>query len=432
MGEYTMLEAQILHKQGMSGVQIAECLHVDRRTVYNYLNKRVFQREKRGRPIGRSKLSPWHPFINSELESNFYLNGEVLLDKLKSAGYNGGLTILGDYLREKRSTLRNQAVFRFETLPGHQAQVDWAGPYFYWHGVTLKKRYCFVMKCGYSRRSYIEFTHSKEQAVLFACHKRAFEYFGGVFAEILYDNEKTMFLYDTQQQKWKPHPKLLQFGAHYGFIPKRCKVRRPQTKGKVEREVRYLKYSFFPSVVSVQRMSTVSLNEKALQWLKRVDGKVLRDFGQTRLERFSEDLKHMHGLPAAAYDHRAEEPLLVDREGRFRFQTNRYSVPADYIGKKLTGYRDPDTHTLAVYDGKTLIKTVSLLPTGAKEKVDTPADRKSLYAAWEKGRNWQQKQAHKAAQQRKRQAEAENQVQDPAVYDKVFEVEPSSYEEVLI
>lgn len=432
MGEYTMLEAQILHKQGMSGVQIAECLQVDRRTVYNYLKKRVFQGMKQGRPRGVSKLVPWYPFINSELEADFYLNGDVLLNKLRDAGYDGGMTILGDYLRARRCELRNQAVFRFETFPGKQAQVDWAGPYFYWHGITLKKRYCFVMKCGYSRRSYMEFTHSKEQPVLLACHKRAFEYFGGVFDEILYDNEKTMFLYDAQEQKWKPHPKLLQFGAHYGFTPKRCRVRRPQTKGKVEREIRYLKYSFFPSVGDVRHIGTAALNEKVLAWLERVDGKVLRDFGQTRLERFSEDLKHMHGIPAVAYDHRAEEPLLVDREGRFRFQTNRYSVPAEYIGRKLTGYRDPDTHTLAVYDGKTHIKTVSLLPLGSKENVDDPKDRKSLRMAWEKGRDWQQKQAHKAAQRRKRQAEVENKVQDPAIYDRVFAVEPSSCEEVLV
>jgi len=432
MGEYKMLEAQILHKQGMKGVQIAASLGVTRRTVYNYLRNKVYTGKKTGRPVGKSKLSPWYPFIDSELELDFHLNGEVLYDKLQRVGYPGGKTILGDYLQSKRQEYRRQAVFRFETLPGKQAQVDWAGPFHYWQGNILRKRYCFIMKSGYSRRCYKEFTHSKEQSVLLACHKRAFAYFGGVFEEILYDNEKTMFLYDAQERKWKAHPKLLRFAAHYGFTPKRCRVRRPQTKGKVERAVRYLKYSFFPSVENIKYVETASLNEKLLLWLKRVDDKILRQFNQTRLERFEEDFKNLLPLPSMAFDHRQEEPLIVDREGRFTFKTNRYSVPAAYLGRQLIGYRDPDTGKMDVYAGLQLVKTVDLSPAGARKDITTPEDRKSHYRAWEKARDWQQKQAHKAAERKKKRANLENVVRDPAFYDDLFSKQPSSQEEVLV
>jgi hypothetical protein len=93
--------------------QIAEALQVTRRTVYNYLNDRVFSGpQSRGCPAGVSKLSPFYPQIEERLEDDFFLNADVLYHQLKGGGYQGGITItiLRDYLRRRRDELCQRAI----------------------------------------------------------------------------------------------------------------------------------------------------------------------------------------------------------------------------------------------------------------------------------------------------------------------------------
>jgi transposase len=78
-----------------------------------------------------------------------------------------------------------------------QAQVDWKE--FGRQTVDGKeqKLYAFVMVLGYSRKVFVHFTTSMKMEAFLACHSLAFQYFGGVPKEILYDNMKTAFVYDA-------------------------------------------------------------------------------------------------------------------------------------------------------------------------------------------------------------------------------------------
>ena len=121
-----MHQAEILLREGYSRTSIAAKLGVNRRTVYNYEHRIVFKdTTKQGRPKGSVKLAPFYQQINSALEDDFTLNVEVLFTRLVSRGYTGKISIVRDYVRKKRIELHNLAVWRFETLPGQQAQVDW-------------------------------------------------------------------------------------------------------------------------------------------------------------------------------------------------------------------------------------------------------------------------------------------------------------------
>ena len=422
-----MYEAKILARQGMRKGQIAQMLQVNRRTVYNYLNDRVFSgAQSRGRPVGVSKLSPFYPLIEERLEDDFFLNGDVLYRQLKGGGYQGGITILRDYLRRRRDELNQRAIIRFETCPGQQAQVDWGEVGYVFEDGRMKKRYVFVMKLGYSRRSYVEFTTSMEQAVLFACMKRAFAYFGGVPHEILFDNMKTAFIYDKTQLRWIVNEKMLTFAQHYGFTPRRCRVRRPQTKGKVEREIRYLKWSFFPTIcVAGQHRSSIAtdeLNEAVLEWLARVDQRVLRELNQSRTERFVEDHKHLQALPADAFDHRKDVTVQVGRDGIVRYESSRYSVHANYRGKTLQGKIDPDTGVMELLHQGQTVKSLHLFPKGSKGSMFDTTDRKSMWDAWHKEQLRDKQLMRKHAQRKKQQAEQNNIIIHPDIFDRVFGV----------
>ncbi|NLD81868.1 MAG: IS21 family transposase [Smithella sp.] len=419
-----MYQAKILLNEGYSRQRIAEILNVSVRTVYNYEHDLVFDSgAPRGRPAGKGKLSAFHGFIDAELEKDFTANAELLFQKLCDRGYNGKITILRDYISKKRFELHNSAVRRFETLPGQQAQIDWmyAG-YVSLNGKKVK-RYAFIMKLGYSRRSYIEFTTSMEQGVLFSCMIHAFEHFGGIPNEILFDNMKTAFIYNLSNCCWEVNVKMAAFAAHYGFTPRRCRAYRPKTKGKVEREVRYVRTSFLPSVGGdLSLVPTARLNELVELWMERVDVKVIRDFGQTRMERFADESSHLHTIPAEHFEYRHPEPIVVNREGRILFQTNRYSMPAQYRGKQLEGLLDPTDNTLALKHDGAIVRTIKLSPAGMKKTVDDPVDRKEHLDAWLEGFKLEEKIRQQALDKRKR-AEQENQTADPAIFDRLFQEE---------
>ena len=55
---------------------------------------------------------------------------------------------------------------------------------------------------------------------------------------------KTAFLCDAEGT-WGATKRLSAVAAHYGFTPRRCQVRRPETKGKVERTIGYLDGNFW-------------------------------------------------------------------------------------------------------------------------------------------------------------------------------------------
>ncbi|MFP4164879.1 MAG: Mu transposase domain-containing protein [Chitinispirillaceae bacterium] len=208
--------------------------------------------------------------------------------------------------------------------------------------------------------------------------------------------------------------------AHYGFSPRRCKAYRPKTKGKVEREVRYVRTSFLPSVSGdLTKVPTARLNELVELWMERVDNKVIRDFGQTRMERFADEAKHLRSLPDQHFEYRHPEPLVVSREGRVTFQTNRYSMPAAYRGKQLEGLLDPVDKKLALnYEGK-VVRVLKLVPAGMKKTVDDPQDIREHMQAWKEDCELEDKRRRQVLEKRRR-AESETETADPGMYDALF------------
>jgi transposase len=416
-----MHQAQILLKEGYSRTLVAEILEVSRRTVYNYENNIVFKKDiHHGRPAGRSKLTPFHGFIDTALENDFTLNADSLFQKLQRNGYTGKISILRDYISKKRKELNNVAVRRFETLPGQQAQVDWMSVGTVKENGRTVKRYAFIMKLGYSRRSFIKFTTSMEQCVLFACMIHAFKHFGGIPAELLFDNMKTAFIYNLSEGKWQVNVKMAAFAAHYGFTPRRCRVYRPKTKGKVEREVRYVRTSFLPSIgTDLSAVPTARLNELVELWMERVDQKVIRDFGQTRLARFEEEKNCLRTIPDQAFEYRLPQLLVVNPDGKITYQTNRYSVPVQYRSKQLEGLLDLVDRKLTLKFEGTVIRTIALETDGARKTLCNPEDEEDHYKAWLDGRDLEERVRKQIFEKRKK-AEDETATGDPAIYDMLF------------
>lgn len=375
--EHRMLEARLLQAKGLTQKEIAGMIGKSERTVRYYLKQMPRPRKH---PVRGSKVDPFKTMIDQVLEENPSYNSQLLFERLVKIGYTGKISILKDYVCLVRKQLALQAVMRFETEPARQAQVDWKefGKQIV-DGVETKL-YAFVMVLGYSRKVFVRFTTRMDQATLLACHALAFEYFGGVPHEILYDNMRTAFTWD-EEGVFKPTLRLLALAMHYGFTPKRCRVRRPETKGKVERTIGYLGNNFWPRMDSIA-LSLETLNTDVICWLFDIDGKLLSDFNESRAERFAREKPFLKRLPATAFDARREIPVCVNRESMISYETNRYSVPPEFIGQLLTLKVDPLSREAEILSPRGSLRRFSLKPPGARERVFVPEDHELVRRRW--------------------------------------------------
>jgi transposase len=413
--EHRMLDARIMQAQGYTQVQIAEMLHVTDRTVRNYLK---YPPRGRKRPIRSSKVDEFKTFIDEVLEANPRYNSELLYERLLRLGYTGKKSIMKDYVAGVRRRLLNQAVMRFETEPGLQAQVDWKEFGRQVVDGRETKLYAFVMVLGYSRKAFVHFTTSMDTVTMLACHLLAFAYFGGVPWEILYDNMKTAFHCDAEGT-WRATRRLSAVAAHYGFTPKRCQVRRPETKGKVERAIGYLDGNFWPRMDGGV-LCLAELNARVTEWLRDVDEKQLAQFSQSRNERFLLEKAALRPLPIESCDVREQIPVAVNRESMIRYQTNSYSVPPEHIGQVLMLNVDPLSHGAELCGPHGTIRTFILASAGARQRLVFHEDRQAMHKRWDKDR--QRTARSRAPRSRRLTAEIEVETRSPSEYEPIAEV----------
>ena len=273
-------------------------------------------------------------------------NANRLFLEMRKRGYEGCLTQVKKVVRPWRSEGRERAFVRFETAPGEQAQMDW-GHFGNWDG---KRLYGFALTLCWSRMQYVEFTQRQDAETLLNCMMHAMTFFGGIPATVLTDNMKTVIL-DRIDGQPRFHPKMLDFASYYGFLPRVCHPYRPQTKGKIESTIRYIKGSFWPGLIFD---SLGDLNRQALVWCGEVNGRVHATTREIPQERFPrEGLTPLNGQPA--YDTSYACHRQVAKDCLVSYRGNRYSVPHEYAGRSVLVREPLDSRTIRVFDRQQLV-----------------------------------------------------------------------------
>jgi len=318
-----------LHHQGLNISQISRETGYHRNTVRKYLTAQTMP-VPAPRRIRPSKLDPFKEYIQQRIR-DYPLSAARIYREIQERGFDGKYTIVKDYIRKIRPPTSVPAVFRFETEPGVQAQVDWGECGHLDVDGRRKKLYCFSMILGYSRMRYVVFTLSTDTYTLIQCHLGAFEYFGGYTEEILYDNIKTVILkraLRAREHQW--NPKFEDFFSHHGFIPRLCKPYCPQTKGKIENTIGYVKRDF---LLGGTFSSLDDMNRQVLQWCNRVNATPHGTTNEIPFDRLhQENLKSILAIPP--YLLRREEHRKISREAYISYLGNRYSVPYRYAGRE--------------------------------------------------------------------------------------------------
>jgi transposase len=359
-------------KQGEPKAQVARRFGVCRQTVYNHLSCDVEKKPARKRRS--SKLDPYRRYIRVRLE-DYDVPATSLLDEIKEKGYIGSITILREFVHDVKERKVRNICERFETLPGHQAQIDWGECGTVVVDGAKRKLYVFALVLGYSRMLFACFTTSTKQHVLQSCLQEAFERVG-IPAELLVDNMKQAVDAHTKEGV-RFNRKFLDFCEHYGVVPFAAPPYWPRAKGKVERGVGYLKGSFLEG----RRFTDVEdLNRQLEVWLDTVAN--VRVHGTTgerpceRWQREQKSLRAYEGVPG--YDTRPVEVRKVMRDSYIRYGGVFYSVDPVAVGQsvivKAASERIGDP--FEVYLGSQLVASHRLKESGSPRVTDPDHERK--------------------------------------------------------
>ncbi|MGE5560603.1 MAG: IS21 family transposase [Chloroflexota bacterium] len=356
------MEIHELHAQGHSIREIARRTGLARNTIAKALRQRDFVRYK-PRPQVTSKLDPFKPYILQQIALGV-TNCERLLREIRLQGYDGGHSILRDFVQPLRPPKRPLATVRFETKPGEQAQVDF-GVFVYDEEGRRSRYHAFIMVLSYSRMTYVEFVERQDLSTLIRCHVHAFETLG-IAETILYDNLKPVVLGRDEAGRVILNPRFADFALTIGFRPRVCRPYRAQTKGRVERTVGYLRQNFWPGRTFA---SLTDLNEQVRLWCNCVAN--CRKHGTTYRRPCDlwadEPLQQMP--PRSVVAPFLTEERRVGRDGYVQFAGSRYGVPCHYAGQ-LVEVREMEMrleilangHVIAVHPRALYPKSTLTLP----------------------------------------------------------------------
>lgn len=350
-----------LWKKGLNKSQISRECHLDRGTVRKYLSMDeqsfiAWMHHPRRMP---RKLSQYYKYVKGLLETSPYLSAAQVEDRLKENFPNlpqvDSKTIY-NFVRDIRKKhdipKNNQKQSRqYQKLPepayGSEAQVDFGEYKMQTQGGNRVKVYFFVMVLSRSRYKFVYCQRQPftSQTAIYA-HELAFVYFKGIPRSILYDQDK-VFIRSENLGDVLLTDEFRRFYNHHSFEAIFCRKADPESKGKVENVVKYVKYNFLQG----RKFSDQeSLQQDCLAWLKRTGNS--RVHGTTRKVPYQQWLIEREYL--SPYSDTPEKPFLqlpcykVRKDNTIAYRGNFYSLP-------LGTYKGQDTQILLEDKGDLLI-----------------------------------------------------------------------------
>jgi transposase len=373
VNEATRHEIVQRQQAGASIRAIARELGISRGAVGRVLAQVQAQRDGPAAALPRPRrrgsiLDEYEPVLKELLAKYPNRTVERAWQELQARGFRGRYTIVRQRIRLLRPRASATPVACFETGPGEQAQMDYGVYDLDFTREGRRRVYLFSYLLSYSRRQYLRFVEAMDLITTLREHVQAFHYLGGAARVCLYDNFKAVVLRPDADGPLS-NPKFLAFATHYGFKPWACPVRRPQTKGKVERKFCYVE----TSLLNGRTFESLDhRNEVTAWWLANVaDVRRLRDFRATPLERHERERSQLLPLPACDFDTALVVYRHVTVEGFITHRLNFYSVPWSYIGQVLP-VRVTDSAVIISSTGLDEIGRHRLLPgtlTGARPTI---------------------------------------------------------------
>ena len=223
---------------------------------------------------------------------------------------------------------------RFDTPIGEQGQVDWK------EDITLVSRNNekFVINVmhvilKYSTYSHLDISIQKRTDDVYRCLINSFKAFGGVPAELLFDNMSTVA--NVTGRKKEITKGMATFAKDFGFKIRLCGTRKPETKGTVEAKNKVIDWiraynGEFDTIDDLMDIiETVN---------KRMNLTVNNETGITPMALFYKEKEYLHSLPPASIidPYLSPNKYKVSTEALIRYENSKYSVNPKLIGEEVT------------------------------------------------------------------------------------------------
>jgi len=294
-----------------------------------------------------SRIDAYLPLIRATLERFPSLTASRLFAMAHERGYRGSPDHFRHLIAQHRPRRPAEAYLRLRSLPGEQAQVDWAHFGHLQIGRAKRPLMAFVMVLSHSRQIFLRFFLDARMENFLRGHVAAFTAWGGAPRVLLYDNLKSAVL-ERQGDAIRFHPTLLHFAGHYRFEPRPVAVARGNEKGRVERAIGYVRLAFF---AARSFTDLDDLNAQAEDWCnglaaeRRCPADPDRRVGAV----FAEERPHLLPLPDNPAPLLERVAVKVGKTPYARFDLNDYSVPHTHVRRTLTVLAD--THEVRITDG---------------------------------------------------------------------------------
>jgi transposase len=353
---------------------IAAQLGVHHETVAAALNRASIL--TRGGRCRSTALDPFLPFVRDTLAQYPRLRATRLHEMLRQRGYPGSAVQVRRVVRLLRPTPGHEAYLRLSSLAGEIAQVDWGSFGTVRLGQGTRPLSAFVMVLGYSRAVHAVFTLDQTLESFLRGHVEAFAALGGCARTLMYDNLKSAVL-DRQGSAVHFHPRLLELAGHYHFAPRPCTPARAHEKGKVERQIQYLRHAFF---AARPFRDLEDLRAQFLIWRDTVahQRRHPEQRDRTVAQVFEDEQRLLLPLPAHPFETTLVRPVRTGKQPYVTFDRNRYSVPHTLVHRPITLLADATT--VRVVDGTTEVaRHVRTYDTGVV--IEDPAHLAALATA---------------------------------------------------
>jgi transposase len=311
--------------------RIARELGVSRNRVKRILLRHQARRDEEQPPLSKpctraSKLDAYKEYIK-ELLQTFTTpppTCQRIFELLREKGYDGGITLVKDYIATCRPKRKAEPIFTVETAPGQRGQHDWSEYEITFTAIGETHTVIFFsFILSYSRRQYLEVVPDKTQATLFRALINAANYFGGVPKEIKSDNQKACV------DRWEVgqpifNEKYLQFATHYQFRPLTIRPGKPRENLKVERPFYYVETNFLNARTFRDRDD---LKRQLTEWLLATnDQRLHRTTRRKPIDMYQEELPHLGPLPKQPFDTSRVVYRIVNREACIEYDGYFYAV----------------------------------------------------------------------------------------------------------
>lgn len=348
------LEAEILrlyHTEHWPIGTIATQLHVHHNTVERVLAQAGVPVAKKA--VRASMVEPYLAFIVETLKKYPRLRASRLHAMVRSRGYPGAPSHFRSIIARLRPRPAAEAYLRLRTLPGEQAQCDWAHFGKITIGRAERALMAFVMVLSYSRHLFLRFYLGASMSYFIRGHVEAFSYFNAVPRVVLYDNLRSAVL-ERVGDAIRFHPTLLELAAHYRFEPRPVAPARGNEKGRVERAIRFVREGFF---AGREFRDLDELNAQALTWCQgaAAERPCPEDRRKSVREVFEEERTYLLALPENPFPCEERVEVSVRKTPYVRFDLNDYSIPHHHLNRTLIVTATADT--VRILDGTELIAT---------------------------------------------------------------------------